>query len=120
MMTPTLTELSTGHGASPPPAALAVAGDVEREVLLGGGGAIYGPGDPAAMGRVTLSRAEIVPLGALVRADVPYTTRIIVRTPADMTRFSGTVVVEPFHNVGEYAPSWNVTYRHHLRRGHAW
>ncbi len=121
-MGPTLTELPVGYGSVPPPApaALAAAGYVEREFLLEGTAAVYGPRDPASKGLVTLSRAELVPLGRVVRADVPYATRMLVRSPAHRAGFSGTVVVEPIHNMGEMTPSWNVTYRHHLRAGHAW
>jgi hypothetical protein len=122
VMRPTVTELPVGHGSVPPlvPAALAPAGYTEREFLLEGTAAIYGPSDPSPNGRVTLSRAEIVPFGEVMRTDVPYATRMILRSPDDMERFSGTVVVEPIHNVGEHVPSWNVTYRHYLRCGHAW
>lgn len=122
MTSPTLSVLPGDPGVAPPhlPAALAAEGYVQRERLLQGVASIYGPSAPAPGGRVTLSRAEIVPFGRLLRPDVPYATRIVVRSPLDMTRFRGTVVVEPIHNVGEHIPSWNVSYRHLLRQGHAW
>jgi hypothetical protein len=121
-MRPTITELPKSNRSAPPPvpSALGAAGYVEREFLVEGTAAVYGPNDPAWKGRVTLSRAEIVPLGRVVRTDVPYATRIIIRSPAHRAGFSRTVVVEPIHNMGEMTPSWNVTYRHHLQRGHAW
>ncbi|WP_207957565.1 alpha/beta hydrolase domain-containing protein [Streptomyces sp. YIM 98790] len=81
---------------------LAAAGYVEEEFYLSGEADGYGP------------------TGELVASDVPYTTRIIVRRPADPGRFNGTVLTE-----------WqNVTAGHDLdalwspeqiiREGYAW
>jgi hypothetical protein len=51
-----------------------------------------------------------------------FTTRLLLRQPADAARFSGTVVVE-WLNVSagiDAAPDWMLTHTHLLRRGHAW
>lgn len=59
-----------------------------------------------------------------VRADTtaPFTTRLIVRRPAEEARFSGTVVVEWLNVSGgiDAAPDWILTHTHLIRRGHAW
>ncbi len=52
----------------------------------------------------------------------PYRTRLLVRRPADATRFSGTVIVE-WLNVtagSDGAPDWTFAHREILRGGHAW
>lgn len=52
----------------------------------------------------------------------PFTTRVLLRQPADPADFSGTVVVE-WLNVSagiDAAPDWMLTHTHLLRRGHAW
>src|SRR4051794_18721276 len=72
------------------------AGYAEEEFFVRGTGAVYGPRHPNAPEAPTLSRVEIVPMGAVVQPDVPYTTRILVRSPIDATRFSGTVHLEVF------------------------
>jgi len=58
--------------------------------------------------------------GGVIEAAVPYTTRIVVRRPADPARFTGTVHVEPFHVLGENAPTWGVAGDAIARRGDAW
>lgn len=55
---------------------LAEAGYVEQEFLLSGRADAYGP------------------TGVRLAEDVPYTTRIVVRRPADPARFDGTVLTE--------------------------
>lgn len=55
-------------------------------------------------------------------AAAPFTTRIVLRQPANADDFSGTVVVE-WLNVSaglDAAPDWMLTHTHLLRRGHAW
>jgi hypothetical protein len=52
----------------------------------------------------------------------PFTTRVLVRQPADPDDFSGTLVVE-WLNVSagiDAAPDWMLTHTHLIRRGHAW
>jgi Alpha/beta hydrolase domain len=57
--------------------------------------------------------------GALVGADIPYKSRIIVRRPRDAAKFNGTVLVE-WQNVTagyDLDALWNV---HAMREGYAW
>jgi hypothetical protein len=59
----------------------------------------------------------------VLRADAaPFTTRVLLRQPADPGDFSGTVVVEWLNVSGglDAAPDWMLTHTHLLRRGHAW
>lgn len=58
--------------------------------------------------------------GDIVQEAVSYTTRIVVRRPADAARFTGTVHIEPFHVLGENAPTWGVAGDAIMRRGDAW
>jgi hypothetical protein len=92
----------------------------EREHLVSGVAAVYGPGAPDSTERPSLSRAEIVPMGAVVRTGVPYTTRVVVRRPRPGTPFSGTVHVEAFHNAGEIAPAWAVSGPYIVGNRDAW
>ena len=62
----------------------------------------------------------IDPDGAVLEADAPYMTRVLVRRPRDPEQFSGAVFVEPFHNLNEDTPAWTSEYRHLIRNGHAW
>jgi hypothetical protein len=52
----------------------------------------------------------------------PYRTRVLVRRPADPTRFSGTVVVEWLNVSGgvDTDPEWNSLREEIARRGDAW
>ncbi len=52
----------------------------------------------------------------------PYTTRILVRRPADPSRFSGNVVVELFNNTRSYdwAFFWGLTWEHIVESGDAY
>ncbi len=55
-------------------------------------------------------------------AEAPFRTRIVVRRPLELERFSGTVVVE-WHNVSagiDAAPDWGFFHRHLAAQGHAW
>lgn len=52
--------------------------------------------------------------------EAPYTTRILVRRPADPARFNGTVVIEPFSWFGERGAGWILTRDYLLRRGYAY
>ena len=54
--------------------------------------------------------------------EAPFRTRIVVRRPLELERFSGTVVVE-WHNVSagiDAAPDWGFFHRHLAAQGHAW
>jgi hypothetical protein len=52
--------------------------------------------------------------------EAPYTTRLLVRRPADPARFNGTVVIEPFSWFGERGAGWILTRNYLLRRGYAY
>ena len=99
---------------------LADVGYEETEFLASGVGAVYGPGAPDSDLPPSLSRAEIIPMGAVARAGVPYTTRVLVRAPKAGAPFSGTVHIEVFHNAGEIAPSWALSHAHIVSSGDAW
>ncbi|WP_460136861.1 alpha/beta hydrolase domain-containing protein [Pseudomonas sp. S1_E04] len=52
--------------------------------------------------------------------DAPYTTRMLIRRPADPAHFNGTVVIEPFSWFGERAAGWILTRDYLLRHGYAY
>jgi hypothetical protein len=54
--------------------------------------------------------------------NAPYTTRILVRRPADPARFSGNVIVEMGNNARRYdwAFTWSLSYDHFIENGDAW
>lgn len=52
--------------------------------------------------------------------DVVYTTRIMVRRPAQRSAFSGVVHAEPLHPSFDHAPTWHTAAPLILREGHAW
>src|SRR4051812_12299152 len=125
MRTPTFTGPIEVTGSEPflglqDGAFLADVGYEQREYLVSGTGAIYGPGRPDATERPSLSRGEIVPMGAVARNGVAYTTRLLVRAPRAGAPFSGTVHIEAFHNAGEIAPSWALSHGHIVASGDAW
>lgn len=49
--------------------------------------------------------------------DLPYTTRIVIRRPADAKRFSGVVHFEPIHPTQGYTGQWYVLGRYLMSRG---
>ena len=67
-------------------------GYVEEEFLVSGAANVY---DWAADGTLSVKTPN-----------VPYATRILVRRPADASRFSGNVVVEPLNAVRRIDWSW--------------
>jgi hypothetical protein len=88
---------------------LALRGYLEDEYLVNG----------------TASRYETPPSGEtghVLDADHPYTTRIIVRRPADPHRFNGTVVVEWLNvtNGFDADNAWFFAWEHLLDSGYAW
>lgn len=50
----------------------------------------------------------------------PYTTRILVRRPADTCIASGAVHLEPLHPNLDAAPTWDRLFPWLMRRGHTW
>jgi len=90
------------------PSNLRAAGYVEEEFLFSGLANVYDWPKPGP---------------AIVRTTgVPYTTRVLVRRPADRTRFSGTVVVEMLNpsNLFDLNIGWAVSNRQFVRNGDAW
>jgi hypothetical protein len=84
------------------------AGYVEEEFFVSGRANVY---DWAADGSP-----------AIKTAGAPYTTRILVRRPADPRRFSGNAIVE-IGNVGrgfDFSFSWGVSHDYFLENGDAW
>jgi hypothetical protein len=84
------------------------AGYVEEEFFVSGRANVY---DWAPDGRV-----------AVKTPDAPYTTRIMLRRPADPRRFSGNVIIE-IGNVGrgyDFSFSWGVSHDYFMENGDAW
>lgn len=103
-------------GPCPVPAGgydLATLGYAEQEFTLSGSARSFSlAGERAADGR----------WDARPGPDAPFTTRLLVRRPAQAASFSGTVVVEWLNVSGgvDAAPDWIMTHTHLIRRGHAW
>ena len=51
------------------------------------------------------------------KTDLPYTTRIVVRRPANPERFSGVVHFEPIHPTGGVTFTWPALNEHIMSRG---
>ena len=58
--------------------------------------------------------------GRILATGLDYTTRILVRRPADPARGSGVVFVEPFHHIVENPIVYRWISDWLLARGHAW
>jgi hypothetical protein len=60
--------------------------------------------------------------GSVIDGGHPYTTRMIVRRPADPKRFNGTVIVEWINvtNGFDAENTWFFVWEHVLRAGYAW
>ena len=94
-------------------------GYLEEEYFLSGTANVYGPGNKAGArpGASPLEFAdEMRPLAALVRSDVPYTTRALMLRPKDLGTFSGNAHLIPFHNLISLAS----VERNLLRNGDVW
>jgi len=87
------------------PVDLSPYGYVEEEYLISGTANVY---DWATDGSVSV-----------VSSGAPYTTRILVRKPADPGRFSGDVIVESVNNARDYdwAFIWSLSWDYLLERG---
>ncbi len=59
---------------------------------------------------------------SVAQANVPYTTRLLVRYPANPAKFNGTVVVEWLNDTtgGDQDPVWSEIYREVLSQGYAY
>jgi hypothetical protein len=89
-----------------PFAGLGPGGYLEEEFFLSGTATSFRPGDNG----VESAGAEA------------YHSRLIVRRPADPTKFNGTVIVEWFNVSGgaDGGPDWMMTHRQIMRSGAAW
>ena len=58
--------------------------------------------------------------GRILATALDYTTRILVRRPAEPGRFSGVVFIEPFHHIVENPIVYRWISDWLLDRGHAW
>jgi hypothetical protein len=109
-------ELTGGNGVfigSPIPVDLKRAGYVQHEYAASGTATSY-----TSTGPLTGDGMWSFQPGA----SAPYRTRVLVRRPADPSRFSGTVVVEWLNVSGgvDADPEWATTHEEILRRGDAW
>jgi hypothetical protein len=112
--TPTVTPLSGGLRGGPQDSSVVDVtrfGYVEEEFLVSG------------TARKSTLTGLLPDTGLPTTSDVePYTTRIIVRHPADATRFSGTAFLE-WLNVSaqtDLDPVWAMSYDTIMRRGYVW
>lgn len=89
------------------PIDLSARGYVEEEFLVSGSANIY---DWSRDGRLSVRNTG-----------VPYTTRILVRKPANHAAFSGNVIVETVNNARDYdwAFIWALSFDYFLDRGDA-
>jgi hypothetical protein len=97
----------------PPTYDLSVSAYVEEEFFLAGTARSFElVGERSEDGQWTVTPA----------AAAPFKTRVLVRRPADASRFSGTVHVEWLNVSGntDAAPDWSYLHREIVRRGAAW
>ncbi len=98
--------LAANHNLTP--VDLSKAGYVEEEFLVSGVANVY---DWAADGKLTVKTPN-----------APYTTRILVRHPADPAKFSGTAIVE-LPNMArrfDWTMMWGFSQEYFLEHGDAW
>jgi hypothetical protein len=97
-----------GAGHTLHPIDFAKAGYVEEEFLISGNANVY---DWAADGSLSVKTEK-----------APYTTRILVRRPAQASRFSGNVVVEPFMPARrfDWPIMWGYVHESLMEHGDAW
>jgi len=101
-----------GHPFGAAPFDLSASGYTEAEYFVSGMATAY---DASPVALASAGEAP-VPL-----PQAPFTTRIVVRAPADGARFNGTILVE-WHNVTsgyDVDPVWVDTYPELLRSGYA-
>jgi hypothetical protein len=98
-----------GAAQAAQPVDLAARGYVESELRISGRANVHdsAPAADAAQVRV---------------ANVPYVTRMLVRQPRDVARFSGRVIVELLDAADGYdtAPLWGLSWEYFTRRGDVW
>ena len=90
----------------------------EREFFYSGTANVY---DATIAGGIG-ARPIASPTANVVSADHPYTTRMVVRQPADRRDFNGTVVVEWLNATSSYDVEalWFRTHEFLMREGYAW
>ena len=90
------------------PEDLSKVGYVEEEFLVSGTANVY---DWPAPGPAVIRSSN-----------APYTTRVLIRMPADRTRFSGIVVVEMLNpsNLFDLNLGWAISHKELVRSGAAW
>jgi len=98
--------LGAGHTLNP--IDFTKAGYVEEEFIISGNANVY---DWAPDGSLSVKTEK-----------APYTTRILVRRPAQASRFSGNVVVEPFMPARRYdwPIMWGYIHQSLMEHGDAW
>lgn len=79
---------------------------VEEEYFVSGVADIYTHDNPPVPGDVIIQPPNAT---FIQTEDVPYTTRIIVKRPADMADFNGTLVIEWWNSTAGFdtAPAWD-------------
>jgi len=108
--------ITTGNGnivLVPPGIDVTVFDYVEEEYFLSGDATAYTSDEPLGEDGLWVAKPD---------GFMPYTTRIIVRRPAQAEDFDGTVVVEWFNVSGglDASPDWTFTHNQILRAGSAW
>lgn len=103
--------IADGFGQEPP----IPAGYQESEYFISGTGNLY-EYTPTGVRVVTPCPASTATFGC---TNIPYTTRMLVKRPADPRRFSGTVVVEPLNPSAGFdiAAVWDRSWRYFVRNG---
>jgi hypothetical protein len=91
---------------------LSLDGYVEEEYAVSGLANIYGYVDDASES----------PAVEVIEADVPYTSRILVRRPEDPGRFNGTVFLEVLNATAGWDgdPIWQSNFEYLTREGAVW
>jgi len=105
---------TTAEFPGAPTISLASYGYTQREYLMSGSTDIYREsGIWGPNGRWGVSVAQ---------SGVPYTTRLLVRYPANPAKFNGTVVVEWLNDTtgGDQDPVWSEIYTQALAQGYAY
>jgi hypothetical protein len=83
---------------------------VEEEFFVSGGADLFNYAHNPPLGPTDLN---------LIQEDVPYTTRLIVRRPADPNKFNGTVVIDWWNSTAGFdtAPAWDASAEYFARSG---
>lgn len=91
---------------------LSLQGYVEEEYSVTGLANIYGYVNDAAQS----------PEVEVIEADLPYTTRILIRRPEQPGRFNGTVFLEVLNATAGWDgdPIWQSNFKHMTREGSVW